>query len=79
MERIIDPERGILTLTIPITVNVDVKSWSAEYDVECPVNEPLVSAVQRDVIEYFQFETFEQLGCAKKGCIVDSEGEKFYS
>jgi hypothetical protein len=79
MERIINSERGILTLTIPITVNVDVKSWSTEYDVECPVDVPLVSAVQRDVTEYFQFETFEQLGCAKKGCIVDSEGEKFYS
>ena len=61
---------GTMTIRIPIEVTVKVKEWADNYGVEIPIDEPLYAPVRRDVIEYFQTETFEQLGCGQTGCIV---------
>lgn len=62
---------GTMTIRIPIVVTVNVARWAEVMEVETPIDEPLYSSVRKDVMEYFQTETFEQLGCGQDtGCIV---------
>jgi len=64
-------EDGTMTIRIPIEVTVNVARWAEVMEVETPIDTPLYSSVRKNVIEYFQTETFEQLGCGQDtGCIV---------
>lgn len=63
-------EDGTMTMIIPITITVKVKEWADNYDINAPIDLPLYQLVRKDVVEYFQTETFEQLGCGQTGCIV---------
>ena len=67
----LDVENGTLTITIPIVVTVNVQRWAEWFTVATPIDTPLYDTVRRDVMSYFQTETFEQLGCGQDtGCLV---------
>jgi hypothetical protein len=62
---------GTMTVRINIAVTVDVARWAEVMEVQTPIDTPLYASVRKDVIEYFQTETFEQLGCGQDtGCLV---------
>ncbi len=48
---------------VTLEIEVDVKGWAVQYDVEPAIDQTLIKAVKHDVKEYFETMSLEVLGC----------------
>ena len=58
-----DSQAKTTKVKVTLDIEVDVKGWAVQYDVEPAIDETLIKAVKRDAKEYFETMSLEMLGC----------------
>ena len=48
---------------VTLDIEVDVAGWAVQYDVQPAIDETMITAVKRDVKDYFETMSLEMLGC----------------
>tara|TARA_R100001198_G_C5194345_1_gene185798 strand:- start:108 stop:320 length:213 start_codon:yes stop_codon:yes gene_type:complete len=58
-----DCEAKTTKVKVTLDIEVDVAGWAIQYGVEPAIDETMITAVKRDVKDYFETMSLEMLGC----------------